>query len=79
MTEHFRCYARQHAQMATGLLGWTPPLFWHATPAEFLTAWRGFCNAYTPHEGDLDGGNESTMQPLTRQELARLLANDAEI
>ncbi len=40
------------AEAATGLLGWTPDLFWAATPAEFWTAWDGWVAAFHRQDGD---------------------------
>jgi Phage tail assembly chaperone protein, TAC len=33
---------RRIAEIATGVLGWSPAVFWSATPAEFWTAWDGW-------------------------------------
>jgi hypothetical protein len=65
----FSAWAACHARAATGQLGWAPNAFWQATPAEFLTAWRGFCGVLDAPIG--------TNTPLTRSELEALLAADA--
>ena len=34
--------------MATGVLGWPPPVFWHATPHELQAAIDAYADANTP-------------------------------
>ena len=54
---------RRLAEAATGLLGWTPEIFWAATPAEFWAAWDGWHQPFQP----------SGSAPLGRKETASLL------
>lgn len=37
----FAAAAERAARVATGVLGWPPPCFWAATPAELATALEG--------------------------------------
>lgn len=48
---------RQCARIAMGVLGWTPEIFWQATPAELMLA-----------VGGLTGGASTPPAPLTRAE-----------
>ncbi len=52
--------ARSAAMVATGLLGWTPEVFWRATPSELQLALNGRF------------GESQGRQALSRQELERL-------
>ncbi len=55
---------RRLAEVATGLLGWTPETFWAATPAEFWTAWDGWRARFSAPGA----------APLVRPDLDRLMA-----
>ncbi len=57
----FADIARLAAAIATGLLGWTPDLFWRSTPRELLTALEGRL------------GPALRQRPLTHAELRRLM------
>jgi hypothetical protein len=59
----FATLARAAAAAATGRLGWSPELFWAATPAELKTALQGLAEA---------AGVAEAPAPLGRDELARL-------
>ncbi len=62
MSQSFALIAGRLSGLAARALGWTPDIFWNATPAELATV-------LSP-----DGGGESA--PLTRNELEQLLEQD---
>jgi Phage tail assembly chaperone protein, TAC len=60
---------RRIAEVATGILGWSPETFWAATPAEFWTAWDGWRSGHAGCDG------VTSVQPLARDDLLALMAN----
>ena len=38
--------------IATGLMGWSPDKFWHATPHEFWSAWEAWKMVNEAKDGD---------------------------
>jgi len=57
---------RRFGEVATGVLGWTPAVFWAATPAEFWMAWDGWRARFHPASG------RAGSAPLARAELTDL-------
>lgn len=55
----FAASARMAAGAACGVLGWAPETFWHATPAELLTALEGRCGPRA--EGPLGSAEMRTL------------------
>lgn len=54
-----------YAEIAYGLLGWSPQEFWAATPQDFWIAYGGWQKRH--------GTMGSHMQPLNRAELDQLI------
>ncbi len=55
---------RMYAEVATGLLGWSPDIFWASTPEEFRVALKGW-------QSFRQGA--ASVIPLKREEMAMLL------
>jgi len=64
MTQRFADGATQWAGLAAQTLGWHPPTFWAATPAELALSLGPLLAAAPP-------------TPPSRAEIARLIAKDA--
>ena len=63
MSETFADTAPQWASLSAQVLGWRPPEFWQATPAELATALR-------------DPASLSAAQGPTREQLAHMMERD---
>lgn len=64
MTETFAEAARRCCTLSARALGWRPPDFWHATPAELMMALA-------------DPSQPDATAPPTREAITRMMERDA--
>ncbi|MGJ3264873.1 MAG: hypothetical protein ACFE0R_16730 [Salinarimonas sp.] len=70
--------AKHHERLfaiATGWLGWTPDVAWHATPREIMAAFKGRCDLLAAIFGSAEKDKPSDAAPMSLDDkLARAMA-----
>ncbi len=64
-------------EIALGILGWSPEVFWKATPHEFWAAWDGWCGLNVPKQDHQPTEKESGLSPDDHETLRKWM--DAEV